>query len=303
MQGRRLQLFLLCPRPSPRARTSDARCLSATWRAAAPRSLCVAAGMDIAIVKTQPSGFFARENSTITPHATRSASSAPPAGAPAVAAAPAAADKDPQIDGCKGWITVLGSFIIHIWAIGMTYAFGVFIKPLQAEFGVRREPIVWLNGLCSFMLLASGIGTGYLADRCAFVSPLPLDIFSRFARVLPPHREQAVVSPFHSRWSYRGVALVGTFLIVLVMELSSIVTELWQMFFTYGIIQGIGGGFCFIPAVSVISEWFQIRRGLVRMLIYIPSSSLSCFWRACLHFLTTSHRPPVWQCLGLASAR
>lgn len=142
-------------------------------------------------MKTQPSGFFARQNSTIS-HATSSAGSSPPAGTQAVAAAPAV-DKDPQIDGCKGWITVLGSFIIHIWAIGMTYAFGVFIKPLQAEFAVRREPIVWLNGLCSFMLLSSGIGTGYLADRCAFHLPLLHHIF--FAIRSYTFFAQAAVSP------------------------------------------------------------------------------------------------------------
>lgn len=111
-------------------------------------------------VKTQPSGYFVRGQTIV--HQVD-----PPVEADAQPVPPPAAQDDPRIDGCKGWIVVLGSFIIHVWAIGMSYAFGVFIKPLQKEFDVQREPIVWLNGLFSFSLLFGGIGTGYLADRCA----------------------------------------------------------------------------------------------------------------------------------------
>lgn len=114
----------------------------------------------VAMVKTQPSGFFAT-NSSISHPSPDSASpdSIQPNGAASNG------DSGPRVDGCRGWVVVLGSFLIHIWSIGLTYAFGVFINPLQKEFNVKREPIVWLNGLCSFSLLTSGIGTGYLADR------------------------------------------------------------------------------------------------------------------------------------------
>lgn len=72
---------------------------------------------------------------------------------------------DPAPDSWKGWLVVACSFLVNVWSVGLTYSFGVFVLPLQAQFGVHRSPIIWAISLMRFVMLLSGVGTGYLADR------------------------------------------------------------------------------------------------------------------------------------------
>ena len=34
-------------------------------------------------------------------------------------------------DGGWGWVVVVGSFLVHVFADGFVYSFGVLVKPLQ----------------------------------------------------------------------------------------------------------------------------------------------------------------------------
>lgn len=72
---------------------------------------------------------------------------------------------DPAPDSWQGWLVVACSFLVNVWSVGLTYSFGVFVLPLQAQFGVHRSPIIWAISLMRFVMLLSGVGTGYLADR------------------------------------------------------------------------------------------------------------------------------------------
>lgn len=44
--------------------------------------------------------------------------------------------------------------------------------------------------------------------------------------------------------------------------LASFATEVWQLYFTQGIITGFGYSLVFIPSVTVLNEWFSLKRGL-----------------------------------------
>ena len=96
----------------------------------------------------------------------------------------------PDVDSWHGWLVVAGSFFVHVWSVGLTYAFGVFVLPLQDEFRVRRESIIWTTSLMRFVLLLSGVGTGYLADRCVELLPLADAISSYGQSIDGPTRTQ-----------------------------------------------------------------------------------------------------------------
>jgi MFS transporter, OFA family, oxalate/formate antiporter len=62
----------------------------------------------------------------------------------------------------------------------------------------------------------------------------------------------------------RIVALTGGFLYGAGVFLASLSAgKLWLLYFTYGVIGGIGVGFAYIVPVAVLVEWFPDRRGLI----------------------------------------
>jgi MFS family permease len=56
--------------------------------------------------------------------------------------------------------------------------------------------------------------------------------------------------------------VVGSFLIVFGLMMSSLATEYYQLFLSQGLCVGIGGGCVFAPSVAVISTYFTTKRAL-----------------------------------------
>lgn len=111
---------------------------------------------------------------------------------------------------------------------GILYSFGVFFKPLAADFGCERATI---SGIYSILMVSQGIfalPTGWLADRFG-----PAKI----------------------------VAICG-FFIGLGLILTSYANALWQLYLTYGFMVGIGisGGFSITTATT--ARWFYKHQGL-----------------------------------------
>ena len=62
----------------------------------------------------------------------------------------------------------------------------------------------------------------------------------------------------------RVVALTGGFLYGLGVFLASLSAhKLWWLYASYGVIGGIGVGFCYIVPIAVLVKWFPDRRGLI----------------------------------------
>jgi len=132
-----------------------------------------------------------------------------------------------------GYFIVGLSFIILMMMWGSYYSFGVFFKPLLAEFGWTRAMV---SGATSLAMLISGliaVAMGSLTDR--FGPRLVLTVC--------------------------GLSLgIGYFLM-------SKVTAAWQLYLFYGIIIGIGMGGAFIPLVSTVARWFVKKRGAMTGII------------------------------------
>src|SRR5262249_47223216 len=128
------------------------------------------------------------------------------------------------------WVVLAATTFILLTAGGVRAAIGVFVKPLQAEFGWSRTALSFAVAVSIALYGLTGPVVGRLADR------------------LGPRWVLAI-----------GVALVG-----IGTMLGSIVTQFWQFFAAVGLIAAIGSSAAAAPvAATVATRWFEKHRGLV----------------------------------------
>jgi MFS family permease len=127
------------------------------------------------------------------------------------------------------WI-VLGALTLCLLAsTGIRAVFGVYIKPMEAEFGWSRGALSMAAALSLLLLGAVGPFFGRLADR----------------------------------WGPRRVIVFSLVLLAAGSIASSFVTRLWHIFVTAGILMAVGaGGAAMSTGSSVVARWFETRRGV-----------------------------------------
>jgi MFS family permease len=113
---------------------------------------------------------------------------------------------------------------------GIRAVFGVFIKPIEAEFGWSRAQLSGAAALSLFVLGAVGPMVGWLADV----------------------------------WGPRRVMLLATAILGAGTVLSSFVGHLWQFYISAGLLMAMGaGGLGMATSSTVAARWFVARRGLI----------------------------------------
>jgi MFS family permease len=164
-----------------------------------------------------------------------------------------------------GWIVLAAVVFVMLGGSGIRAVFGVFIKPIEAEFGWTRQQLSGAAALSLFVLGAVGPTVGWLADV----------------------------------WGPRRVMLLATAVLGVGTVLASFVGHLWQMYVTAGILMAAGAGGLGIATTSTVAaRWFVARRGLIlgilggamsagQMLVVPLSMLLISFygWRASLLWL------------------
>lgn len=129
-----------------------------------------------------------------------------------------------------GYIIAGAGFIT--WFIGWgayTICFGVFFKPLLAEFHWTRAETSLAYSISLFIQASLGIVMGWLTDRLG-----PRFVVAFFGSFLG--------------WSFLLMSRMDT---------------LWQFIFFYGLVGGIGASVLNIPIMATITRWFVKRRGLM----------------------------------------
>jgi MFS transporter, OFA family, oxalate/formate antiporter len=129
------------------------------------------------------------------------------------------------------WGIVVAAVLLQL-ALGAVYAWSVFNKPLQEQFG-------W--------------------SKAEAVLPFEVAIGTIFIGSLVGGRIQDRVGP-------RPVALGGGILYAVGTMLASLVSsgdQLWLLVLTYGVIGGIGLGAAYITPIAMLAKWFPDRRGLI----------------------------------------
>ncbi|MAF85979.1 MAG: hypothetical protein CL875_05860 [Dehalococcoidales bacterium] len=140
---------------------------------------------------------------------------------------PATGNKKPRL--FYGYIIVLIGFATMLIMHGLLYSFGVFLKPVSAEFGWTRAMTSGAYSMSLFVLGLFYIITGRLNDR----------------------------------FGPRIVTTACGFLLGLGYLLMSQVNALWQLYLFWGLLVGIGIGGGWVPMISTVARWFVKRRGMM----------------------------------------
>jgi OFA family oxalate/formate antiporter-like MFS transporter len=129
------------------------------------------------------------------------------------------------------WTVIAGALIVQI-ILGTVYAFSVFVRPLEAEFGWDRATTQWAFSLALVSFAVTMIPAGRLQDK------------------LGPRRVATI----------GGILLGLSFLLgaVLVAE-----DRPWALYLTYGIIGGAGIGFGYVCPIAAAVKWYPDKKGLI----------------------------------------
>ncbi|KAJ3257691.1 hypothetical protein HK103_004318 [Boothiomyces macroporosus] len=139
--------------------------------------------------------------------------------------------QDGQVDQGYAWVTVLASFIVHFFAIGVTYVFGIYQE------AYKQDPL--LKDVSNFSI--SFIGS---------LTSAGLPIFS----IISGNLTEA--------YGHRLIGVIGGVLYFLAFTLASFATQYWQLLLTQGFMLGMGICFSYFPAITILSQWFDKKKGI-----------------------------------------
>ena len=164
-----------------------------------------------------------------------------------------------------GWVMVGVTFLAALISAGTVGAPGVFIVPLQKEFG-------WSTAEISSALSIRFVLFGLMAP---------------FAAALL------------NRYGLRNVTLAAQMIVVSALVASLAMTQVWQLMLLWGVVIGIGTGMtALVLGATIAARWFAARRGLVvgimtasvatGQLVFLPllaSLTERLGWRLALSFI------------------
>src|ERR1700733_15205384 len=152
-----------------------------------------------------------------------------------------------------GWVMVGVTFLTALVSAGAVGAPGVFIVPLQKEFG-------WSTAEISSALSIRFILFGLMAP---------------FAAALL------------NRYGLRNVTLSALLIVASALVASLAMTKVWQLMLLWGFVVGIGTGMtALVLGATVAARWFTARRGLVVGILTASAAAGQLFFLPLLASLT-----------------
>lgn len=143
------------------------------------------------------------------------------------------------LEGKRAWLCVLAGFLVNFIVLGNLYSFGLFVKPLQAEFGQSRASISLIFQLQAGLLFAGGI----------------------------------VVGPISDRTGSRPVMTAGLVCYVVGYVTASFAEDWWVLVVFQGGLVGVANSCVYWPSLSTLPQWFGPRRGLALGLASLGSGA------------------------------
>ena len=125
------------------------------------------------------------------------------------------------------WLVVAGGVLMNL-ALGVIYAWSVFVAPFDADFGWTRTQVSVVFTIAILSIGSWFVVAGFLQDR----------------------------------FGPRRVAAAGGILYALGFFLASQTESLLWLYVTFGALAGAGNGFGYAIPIPVCSKWFPDRRGL-----------------------------------------
>ena len=141
---------------------------------------------------------------------------------------PVSDQSKPGLDSPRAWVVVFAAFVGSFVTFGISYCFGVFLKPIALEFHVSHAATSALFSMITAISFFAAPLTGKVADR----------------------------------YGPRPVVAIGALLIGFGMICAAHVHIFALLFLTYGL--GLGGAVActYVPAISAVGEWFKTHRDI-----------------------------------------
>ncbi|XP_071318058.1 monocarboxylate transporter 12-B-like [Trachinotus anak] len=132
------------------------------------------------------------------------------------------------LDGGWGWMIVGCCFMVTVCTRAVTRCISIFFVEFQAHFGADYAATAWIHSLvdCTTML-------------CAPVGSL-----------------------VGNRWSCRVAVMMGGLFSSCGLLLSSFASSLELLYFSLGVLTGLGFALCYTPAIAMVGCYFQQRKAL-----------------------------------------
>jgi len=150
-----------------------------------------------------------------------------------------AVNPSPQVDSPRAWLIVLAAFLGAFVTFGVTYTFGVFLRPLSREFHVSHASMTLLFSVIAAISFFVPPFTGELADR----------------------------------YGPRVVVGAGAVLMAISLILAGRTQSFTGLLLTYGVGFGFASACVYVPGVSAVGEWFKRRRDIA---LGIAISGIGC---------------------------
>jgi len=126
------------------------------------------------------------------------------------------------------WVPLLLGLLSSTTCGMLLYAWSVFIKPLNAEFGWTRAEIAMAFAICCLVFGLMTFPAGRLSDK----------------------------------YGPKLVVCAGGLILGIGFVLSGFITSKYQLYVTYGLIAGFGGGVIYLPPIATAPKWWPDRRAL-----------------------------------------
>ncbi|OAL43085.1 MFS general substrate transporter [Pyrenochaeta sp. DS3sAY3a] len=134
----------------------------------------------------------------------------------------------PPDGGMKAWTQAFMGHLVIFNTWGMIATFGVFQQHYTLDLGLEPSAVSWIGSLQMLGHFSLGMVTGRLFDAGYFY------------------------------WSM----IPGMLVAALGMFMTSLCTKYWQFFLAQGIMNGLGNGMQFAPAMSLITTYFARNRSV-----------------------------------------
>jgi MFS transporter, OFA family, oxalate/formate antiporter len=126
------------------------------------------------------------------------------------------------------WIPLLGGVLGSTTCGLLLYAWSVFIKPLNAEFGWTRAEISLAFSICVLVFGITTFFAGKMSDK----------------------------------YGPRIIVAIGSVILGIGFVMSGYVSSKGGLYITYGLIAGLGGGMVYLPPIATAPKWWPDRKAL-----------------------------------------
>lgn len=133
----------------------------------------------------------------------------------------------PEIpDGGYGWVVVFASLVVSLIADGISFSFGLLYTEFLVYFGASKSKTAWIGSIFLAVPLLSGPVMSNLVDT----------------------------------YGCQRMTIIGGVLSCIGFVLASMANSVEQLYWTFGVIGGLGLGIGYVTAVCSVVGWFDKRR-------------------------------------------